>query len=338
MIKKLVITAIITMAILSQTQAKKVKFSVNMKGQTISANGIHVAGDFQTLAGYPNGDWNSATTPLTRETADTNIYSVVVDIPAHRKYEYKFVNGDLFYEVEFVPDESRVGYDFSDNRWFYLDSLSVDTSVIGPLMFGGNAPEGLKLFRVKVDMKRAGGIHANGVFVGGNFNNYNYSQAKMYSFTGTAFEYYTFVKEGDSIYYHFSNGNTSAGKEVIPGSCAINENRYAYVNADLVLDSVCFSTCSLCTNSSGLSDDAAIKNGFEIFPNPAHSYVIIRSENGLPIDGVQILDIQGALVAEPMVNKGSNNLIIDLPLVSGVYFVRIKSDDLQFVQKILLNR
>ncbi|MBK8686726.1 MAG: hypothetical protein IPN26_18025 [Bacteroidetes bacterium] len=31
--------------------AKKVKFSVNMSGQTLSPNGIHVWGDFQTIIG-----------------------------------------------------------------------------------------------------------------------------------------------------------------------------------------------------------------------------------------------------------------------------------------------
>jgi hypothetical protein len=205
-------------------------------------------------------------------------------------------------------------------------------------LFGGNAPDGMKLLRLKVDMKRVGGINSNGVFVGGSFHNYTYNLAKMYSFTGTAYEYYTFIKEGDSVYYHFSNGNTSAGKETVPGSCAINTNRYAVVSTDLVLDSVCFSTCSLCASASGVADAIAINNGFKVYPNPANSFVIVSSENGRGIDAVQILDVQGSLVAEPHVQKGSENLIIDLPLVSGIYFVRLTSGEQTVVQKIVLNR
>jgi len=76
----------------SIVNAKKVKFSVDMTGQTISSYGVHVSGDFQTLAGYSGGDWASNTTLMAQE-ADTNIYSIVVDIPAFKKYEYKFLNG-----------------------------------------------------------------------------------------------------------------------------------------------------------------------------------------------------------------------------------------------------
>ena len=77
-------------SVISFAHAKKVKFAVNMTGQTISTYGVHVAGDFQTIAGFTGGDWASNTTLMTQE-ADTNIYSIVVDIPAFSKYEYKFL-------------------------------------------------------------------------------------------------------------------------------------------------------------------------------------------------------------------------------------------------------
>src|SRR5687768_5761872 len=89
--------------------AKKVKFSVDMDTITVNATGMHVMGDFQAVAGYPGGDWLPNTTPLTQEATST-IYSVIVDIPAFVKYEYKFVNGDQSYEAEFVPVPSRVLY------------------------------------------------------------------------------------------------------------------------------------------------------------------------------------------------------------------------------------
>ena len=107
--------------------AKKVKFAVDLTGQPISPNGVHITGDFQEIAGFPGGDWTSDGTPLTQE-GTSSIYSIIIDLPAFRKYEYKFVNGDKFYEAEFIPIASRVGYDFNDNRWIYVDSTSADTS------------------------------------------------------------------------------------------------------------------------------------------------------------------------------------------------------------------
>ena len=97
MFKKLIILALVFNT--GFVFAKKVKFAVDMTGQVISPNGVHISGDFQTEAGYPT-DWDAEATTLTKE-GSTNIYSVTVNIPAFRKYEYKYVNGDKFYEVEF---------------------------------------------------------------------------------------------------------------------------------------------------------------------------------------------------------------------------------------------
>ena len=90
------------------------------------------------LQAFRKGDWASNTTTLTQE-GSTEIYSIVVDIPAFAKYEYKFLNGDQFYEAEFVPI-IRVGYNFNDNRWIYVDSLANDTTFVGAILFAGNAP------------------------------------------------------------------------------------------------------------------------------------------------------------------------------------------------------
>ena len=155
------ITILLTSLCLS---AKKVKFAVDMTGQTISAFGVHIVGDFQEAAGYPL-NFDPAATPLTQE-GSTNIYSIIVTIPAFTKYEYLFVNGDQTYEAEFVPDESRVGYNFVDNRWLYVDSLANDTTFVGAILFSGNAPAGLSLVRYKVDMNNALPVSPNGIHVG----------------------------------------------------------------------------------------------------------------------------------------------------------------------------
>lgn len=58
----------------------------------ISPDGVHVAGDFQSEAGFP-GDWDPATTALTNTSG--TIYSVTLNIP-DGNYQYKFVNGNAW--------------------------------------------------------------------------------------------------------------------------------------------------------------------------------------------------------------------------------------------------
>lgn len=320
--------------VLNQTFAKKVKFSVNMSTQTVSPAGIHISGNFQTLAGFPGGDWNSATTSLTIETSDTNIYSVLVDIPAHRAYQFKFVNGDLFYEVEFVPEESRVGHDFNDSRWFYLDSLTNDTTLIGVLPFGENAPIGKKLLRLKVDVKNQTSIDPSGVFVAATFNNFSYTNAKMYSFTNTAFEYFTYVDSGATIEYNFANGNNSSKAENIVGNCATNNKRNITVNDDTVLDSVCFATCTLC-QTTGIGSTKN-QTTFNIYPNPATDVLNIETNISYKNLTLTIFDITGKVVWNQ--NLGSQKTIkLDRnALKSNVYFIKVSTERETFLQKIIL--
>ena len=185
--KKVFIVAILMLLSLV-SNAKKVKFSVNMSAQLVNTTGVHVAGDFQTIAGFAGGDWNSATTTLTPEVSNPSIYSIVLDIPAFAKYEYKYVNGDQFYEAEFVPQESRVGYNFNDNRWLYIDSLANDTTDIGALLFAGNAPEGKILVRYLVDMQLQSLVNGSGVHIAGDFQGWDAAKNILYSFGSNIFE------------------------------------------------------------------------------------------------------------------------------------------------------
>jgi hypothetical protein len=319
---------------LNTLSAKKVKLSVNMTGQTINPNGLHVSGDFQTLAGYDGGDWNSATTALTVEPNNPKIFSVIVDIPAGRKYEFKFVNGDLFYEVEFVPEESRVGYDFNDNRWFYLDSLANDTTLIGPLIFAGNAPEGKKLVRLKVDLKGQSTINSNGIHVAGTFNNFSYTSAYMYKFINEIYEYQAYADSGATIDYIFVNGNTEANAEVIPTSCAVNGRRQVVLLSDLVLDSICFSNCGFCT-MTGLSKLESLNN-FTIYPNPALEEITINGLGDVKEFQVSIYDSNGKLMLDKSILNNQSINLNGVLFSQGIYVVKIRSGNQVSTKKLML--
>jgi hypothetical protein len=296
--------------------AKKVKFSVDMTGQTISPNGVHISGDFQTEAGFP-ADWDSKATLLTREGL-TNIYSVEVIIPAFRKYEYKFVNGDQFYEVEFVPEKSRVGFDFSDNRWIYVDSVNSEIHNFPILPFGGNAPVGKKMIRFKLDLSLQNTNHKNGVHVASNFNNWNPSLSHMVSFDGKVFESIEYT-DSLKVEYVFVNGNLY---EQVNVACSNqNKNRFINLASDTVLNEVCFNECTDCVVSNspiGLPQSMAT-----LYPNPSSEVAYLTLAEGVLNQSVLMFDISGRQI---MIFKNLMTPTLAIPtfhLQKGMYYLKV---------------
>lgn len=299
-------------------EAKYVKFAVDMTGQVVSPNGVHLSGDFQTLAGYSGGNWQSGTTPMLKEGA-TDIYSVIVKIPAFAKYEYKFVNGDLFYESEFVPEPSRVGYDFNDNRWIYVDSLGNDTMNIGAIMFGGNAPQGKKLLRVKVNLKQAGGISAKGVHVAGDFQGWDPAITRLYSFVNNLFEIIVYTDSTTNYEYKFYNGNNTTNTEVVPATCAKNGNRAIKVITDTVLQEICFSGCSICS-TTGFQTMNETNNVISIEPNPFTNHTLIKLAPNEVFE-ISVYDVNGKCIQNPGPKTGDFNLERGAA-PNGLYFIK----------------
>ena len=80
--------------------ASQVTLHVDMNGQTVSANGVHVAGNFGDYdydntfenPAYPN--WDPAGIALTDDDSD-GVYSVTLDL-VPGTIEYKFINGNAW--------------------------------------------------------------------------------------------------------------------------------------------------------------------------------------------------------------------------------------------------
>lgn len=302
--------------------AKKVKFAVDMTGQTMNPTGMHVSGDFQTLAGFPGGDWASNTTPLTQEGA-TNIYSIIVDIPAFAKYEYKFVNGDQFYDAEFVPEPSRVGYNFNDNRWIYVDSLANDTTFVGAILFGGNAPAGLYLFRSLVDMSSVASVSTSGVHLAANFNFFDPGVTRMYSFGANVYEIISYVT-ATSVEYKFYNGNTIVDFETVPGGCATNGNRNIVVSYDTVLSVVCFGSCTACVQ--GVAEN--VQDKFKIYPNPGNADTHLHFYNSGTNRSVEVTDAAGRIVR--LYTDVAEDLTVSRKgLENGLYIINVISEGIK---------
>jgi alpha-amylase len=315
---KKLFTLLLFFVIVNNTMAKKVKFAVDLSQQIISPNGVHVTGDFQTIAGFSGGDWASNTTPLSQE-GSSSIYSIVVDIPAFAKYEYKFVNGDQFYEAEFVPVESRVVYNFNDNRWIYVDSLANDTSFVGALLFAGNAPDGMFLLRTKVDMQYET-VAAEGVHIAGNFQSWDPATTILYSFVPGIYEVISYVTAG-TYGYKFVNGNSASGYEIIPGPCSVNSSREVAVATDVVLSTVCFSQCGACTISSlnGINPGEAIK----LFPNPSATFSKVSFNDNATSHKIYISELSGRIIRTISTDALDEIILQKESLTAGVYLVDV---------------
>ncbi len=75
-----------------------VTFVIDMSEETISADGIHIAGSFQ--------GWNPSSTEMT--DIGGNIYSIPVSINSGETIQYKYINGIDWPESELVPEECGV--------------------------------------------------------------------------------------------------------------------------------------------------------------------------------------------------------------------------------------
>ncbi len=64
-------------------------FRVDMKNETISPEGIYIAGEM-------NG-WSNTATPMVK-VGNTSVYEITIEIPANDTIEYKFLNGKNGYE------------------------------------------------------------------------------------------------------------------------------------------------------------------------------------------------------------------------------------------------
>ena len=223
-------------------QTRKVKFSVDMTGQTVSSNGVHVAGNFQS--------WSPSSTTLTQE-GSSNIYSVLADVAENSVVEFKFINGKDWPQGENIPTFSRAGNSVNggsnDNRWAYV-AAGADTLDLGAITFGGTAPTGKYAVRLAVDMAKESAVSSNGVSVAGNFQGWSPGKTRMTNLfsSNKIYEVIVFLSSG-SYSYKFVNGNSWPDAESVPSGCATSGNRTITVGtSDETVGKVCYGSCSAC--------------------------------------------------------------------------------------------
>lgn len=225
---------------------------VDMSKQTVSGNGVHVAGGFGA-GGYAN--WDPAGIALTDANSD-KVYEVTLNLP-EGEYPFKFINGNAWGSDEGIPAACASG----GNRSIKLVGNGDNQSESGfsasyIAAFGMCPPTDSVDVTFMVDMSNqtvgANGIHLAGAF--GQSGHPNWDPAGI-SLTDANSDniYDVTLRLSTGTYAHkFINGNAWGGDEAIPPACNVNGNRSYTVagNGDAWSDiltasvKVCFGECT----------------------------------------------------------------------------------------------
>ena len=172
-----------------------VTFSVDMNGEIVSPDGVHIAGGFQS--------WDPALTELTDDDMD-GVYSISIDLEAST--QFKFINGNDWAFVEDVPEACNFGVD--GNRMLIISGE--DATLEYQVCFGSCAACGMSTVRFRVDMS-AETVSASGVHVAGGFQDWNPSTTELFDFDGDmVYEtIQSFIPDStQSVIFKFVNGNS----------------------------------------------------------------------------------------------------------------------------------
>ena len=215
-----------------------VTFQVDMSEQTVSDDGVSVAGDFQNEAGYPN-NWAPGETMMTQVGA-TSVYALTVQLPAGT-YSFKYINGIAWGADESVPP----GCAFGGNRQVIVGDAAM---VLEAVCFGScavcNPPEVEVTFQVNMAEQSVSG---DGVHIAGSFQSWAPGATAMSLAHDAVYTYTTMLEEGAYYEFKYVNGNSWGQDESVPGACNQNGNRFLSVPVGgIVLDPVCFASCVDC--------------------------------------------------------------------------------------------
>jgi hypothetical protein len=245
-----------------------VTFRVDMQHETVSPNGIHIAGTFN--------NWNYTQTQLI--SAGGTVYEAMVPMEEESYIEYRFANGNNASQSENVPAACAI----SGNRYFTVPSHDTTLNAVcyDSCVACGTAMNYSQV-TFRVDLRAQPSISADGVHIAGTFQGWNPGSTPLVTSGDSIYTYSDSLLAGTSVQYKYVNGNVSAGYEVVPFACSSNGNRSLLVPVnDTVLNLVCFSECDTCL-LTGISEFSAEEfTLFQNFPNPCRDLTHIGYKIG----------------------------------------------------------
>ncbi|MCF8367856.1 MAG: hypothetical protein K9G76_02350 [Bacteroidales bacterium] len=211
---------------------KDITFQVDMSNETVSTNGVHIAGSFQ--------GWDPTGTPMIDQGG--GIYAVTLTLGQGEYHEYKFLNGNAWGTDESVPPACAT----NNNRSYTVPA----TNDIVPLVCFGSCDPCTSVTDInvtfKVDMSEQT-VAPEGVHIAGSFQGWDPAGTLMTDMGSGIWEASFVLQSGAYHEYKFVNGIAWGQDEIVPWYCNQNNNRYLTVpNNDTILPAVCFSSCLVC--------------------------------------------------------------------------------------------
>jgi hypothetical protein len=238
-----------------------------MSQQTVTGNGVHIAGDFQ--------DWNPGSTALTDANTD-EIYEVTVAIEENTNIAYKFVNGNVWGSDESVSGACASG----GNR---VLAVGDEDMVLDVVCYAScdNCPMGIPTQPVTFRLNMGTTVpSADGVHIAGNFGTAGYPNwvpdgIAMTDADGDFIYEVTLNLNENSYYdYKFVNGDAWGDDEnsgALAG-CEFLGNRTLFVSTSpIAMNKVCFNSCGNCTaatpNDIPAANNPNMSSSAYVYPN-----------------------------------------------------------------------
>ena len=310
-------------------------FKVDMSGQTVSSDGVHLTGDFQ--------GWDSIATPMT--LSGNGIYTVTVPINTGSYQEYKFLNGNTFAGGEIVPQacgtDNGVG---GFNRFLTLPQADTILPVV--CFSSCSACPTVVSVTFNVDMSFQT-VSADGVHLAGTFQGWDPSATLMTNTVNNIYSKTVEIDAGVQIQYKFINGINWENEETVPEACGVPDgqngyNRFITVpDTDTTLTTVCFSSCSICNVGTG---SVMVPASFNIYPNPAADILdIVLNTNTAGSFSTELYNTNGEMAYSyrtEILKPGQTVVSLSLnQLPEGLYFFILRSgidNTVVFSQKLII--
>ena len=257
-----------------------ITFQVNMSNETVSPNGVHLAGSFQ--------GWDPSATAML--PVGNNIYAVTVALEAGNYYEYKFVNGNAWGSDESVPAECASGW----NRFITVPSVP---TTLDAICYGSCihcvAPVIHYDVTFQVDMSQYSGAYSQ-VDLNGSFNSWCGTCNPLTDVNAdNIYETTLSLVEGTTYEYKFTLDGWNFQEQFVPGEPCTSTlggftNRTLFVDQTILLPVVCWNLCDGCPTyqkgwsgiSSNLIPDAKMSME-DVFAPVLNDMVILLGTNGM---------------------------------------------------------
>jgi hypothetical protein len=218
-----------------------VTFRVNMANETVSANGVHIVGNFQ--------GWDPTTSNMTDANSD-GVYEFTATIEENIVVDYHFINGNAWgADEEVVP--STCGVDNGLGGFNRSITLSSNDTILSSVCFSACIdclPVSIVIITLNVDMSNQT-VTNDEVFVAGSFNNWVAADGAMISLGNGIYQLPIAVNSGETFSYKFVNGTSW---ETVPADCGVSDGFGGYNRSHTAATNneeipvVCFNECAAC--------------------------------------------------------------------------------------------